>query len=58
MYSPLAGVESTGVHQVRLGITAMFKPWFFDGSIVFWGGLYDTESEALEQAEMMKQALL
>ena len=36
----------------------MFKPWFFDGSIVFWGGLYDTESEALEQAEMMKRALL
>ena len=58
MYSSQVCVQSTGIHQVKLGFRAMFKPWFFDGSIVFWGGLYDTESEALEQAEMMKRALL
>ena len=57
MYFAHAGHMSIGVHQVWLGLKSQFKPWFFDGSIVYWGGLYDTEAEAFAQAEIMKQTL-
>jgi len=57
MYLPQAGRHSTGVHQVKLGLESRFKPWYFNGLVVFWGGLYSTMSEALEQAEIMKQDL-
>ena len=57
MYAATAGFMSTGVHQVKMGLTSLFKPWFFNGAVVYWGGLYDTESEAQAAAEIMKANL-
>lgn len=46
---------STGAHLVLIGASTWFKPWFFDGWVVYWGNLCDTESAALEQAEILKR---
>ncbi len=57
MYSPQAERESIGTQHLKSGLDARFRPWYFDGSTVFWGELCSTEAKALEQAETMKQAL-
>ena len=54
MYHQNQVLGSTGVHLVTWGLTPMFKPWFFDGAIVYWGQLHATESAALEAAEILR----
>ena len=54
MYQPTAGTKSVGVHLVTLGFVPFFKPWFFDGAIVFWGAPCQTHSAALEAAEILR----
>ena len=54
MYQPHKGQMTTGVHLVTLGLNQLYKPWFFDGSIVYWGAFCDTESAALKQAEILR----
>jgi len=46
--------NSVGVHLVTFGIMPLFKPWFFDGSIVYWGDPCQTHSAALEAAEILR----
>ena len=46
--------NSVGVHLMTLGIMPFFKPWFFDGSIVYWGDPCPTHSAALEAAEILR----
>ena len=46
--------NSVGVHLVTLGIMSLFKPWFFDGSVVYWGEPCQTHSAALEAAEILR----
>ncbi len=46
--------NSVGVHLVTFGIMPLFKPWFFDGSIVYWGDPCPTHSAALEAAEILR----
>ena len=55
MYRPHAGDMTTGIHIVAFGLTHLYKPWFFDGAIVYWGICCQTESAALEQAEILKK---
>jgi len=45
---------SCGCQLVFIGAVSLFKPWFFDGGVVYWGQLQDTESAALEQAEILR----
>ena len=54
MYHQNQGRDTTGVHLVTLGITPLFRPWFFDGSTVYWGTPCQTYSAALEAAEILK----
>jgi hypothetical protein len=53
MYLPSAGVGSTGVTPVVLGVESHFKPWYFTGRIVYWGKLYPTRTRALEAAALL-----
>jgi hypothetical protein len=53
MYLPSAGVKSFGVHPVFWGIDTYFKPWFFDGKIVYWGIPTSDRRDALRRAETM-----
>ena len=46
--------NSVGVHLVTLGIMPLFKPWFFDGAVVYWGDPCQTHSAALEAAEILR----
>ena len=46
--------NSVGVHLMTLGIMTLFKPWFFDGSVVYWGEPCQTHSAALEAAEILR----
>ena len=46
--------DSIGVHLVTFGIEPFFKPWFFNGSVVYWGELCQTYSAALEAAEILR----
>ena len=54
MYQPNQSCQTTGVHLVTLGIVPLFKPWFFDGSVVYWGEPCQTHSAALEAAEILR----
>ena len=54
MYHQDQCLGSIGVHLVTWGVTPMFKPWFVNGSIVYWGDLHSTESAALEAAEILR----
>ena len=46
--------NSVGVQLVTFGIMPLFKPWFFDGSVVYWGEPCHTYSAALEAAEILR----
>ena len=39
---------------MTLGMMSLFKPWFFDGSVVYWGEPCLTHSAALEAAEILR----
>jgi hypothetical protein len=54
VYQPWRDQFSIGVQRVLWGVDTYYRPWFFTGSIVFWGGFYATESEAIEQAEIIR----
>ena len=49
---------STGAQLVSYGITSYFKPWYFDGKIVYWGEPERTCSAALESAGRMRESVL
>ncbi len=53
MYLPSAGVGSFGVHPVTWGVETYFKPWFFDGKVVYWGEPSSDGRDALQRAEAM-----
>jgi hypothetical protein len=50
--------ENTGAQLMTCGITAYFKPWYFDGSTVYWGEPELTRSDAEESASKIKQSML
>ena len=54
MYHQNQCLGSIGVHVVTWGVTPFFKPWFFDGAVVYWGRPHATESAALEEAEILR----
>jgi len=54
-YSSDVAAMSTGAHPCPSGSLCRFKPWFFDGKVVHWGPSQDTESAALELAEIIKE---
>ena len=43
-----------GVNPIYYGLTAKFRPWYFDGKKVYAGRLYETKSEAEEAAERLR----
>ena len=47
--------DDFGVQPIYYGLTAKFKPWYFDGKTVYSGGLYETESEARAAAEQLRR---
>ena len=46
--------NSVGACLMTLGMMSLFKPWFFDGSVVYWGEPCLTHSAALEAAEILR----
>ena len=46
-----------GAELVAYGVTSFFKPWYFDGSTVYWAYPEDTKSNAMESAGRMKAVL-
>jgi len=50
MYLPSAGVGSFGAHPVIWGVDTYFKPWFFDGKVVYWGYPAPDRRDALREA--------
>lgn len=49
---------NTGAQLVTYGIASYFKPWYFDGKIVYWGEPERTCSAALESAGRMRESVL
>lgn len=47
-----------GALLVSYGITSFFKPWYFDGKVVYWGNPEQTESDARASAQELKTFLL
>jgi len=47
-------MEQIGVNPIYHGLTAKFRPWYFDGKKVYVGKLYETKSEAEEAAERLR----
>ena len=43
-----------GAQIVVVGAICLFKPWFFDGGVVYWGEIQDTESAAIAEAEILR----
>tara|TARA_R100000008_G_scaffold56436_1_gene34730 strand:+ start:776 stop:967 length:192 start_codon:yes stop_codon:yes gene_type:complete len=46
-----------GVQTVIHGYLNKFRPWYFDGSTVWWRGEYELRSEAEEAARLLKEAI-
>lgn len=43
-----------GVQPIIHGYLNRFKPWYFDGSSVWWGATYELRSEAEKASEELK----
>ena len=43
-----------GVNPIYYGLTAKFRPWYFDGQKVYAGRLFETKSEAEDAAEKLR----
>lgn len=48
---------NTGAQLMTYGITAYFKPWYFDGRTVYWGEPERTRSSAEASATRIKQSI-
>ena len=44
----------TGIKLIAHGVESYFKPWYFDGKVVYWGNLEQTESDAWASAQELK----
>lgn len=47
-----------GAHLITVGIHSYFRPWYFDGSVVYYGEFEYTQKAAVEAADRMKAAML
>jgi len=43
-----------GVKLIAHGVDSYFRPWYFDGKIVFWGPVEQTRSKGIEQAQAIR----
>ena len=50
--------SETGIKLIAHGVESYFKPWYFDGEVVYWGNPEHTESDALAAAQELKAFLL
>jgi hypothetical protein len=48
---------NTGAQLMSYGMTSYFKPWYFDGRIVYWGDPEHTQSAALDAADRMRTSV-
>ena len=48
---------NTGAQLMTYGIASYFKPWYFDGKVVYWGNPEHTHSAALDAADRMKASV-
>ena len=46
-----------GDHPIIYGYLTKFKPWYFDGSCVWWGTNYELRSEAEEASKELKESI-
>jgi len=44
-----------GVQPIYHGLTNKFQAWYYDGKIVYLGNIYETQSEAAEEAEKLRR---
>ena len=47
--------DKYGVQPIIHGYLNKFKPWYFDGSCVWWGDNYELRSEAEKEAYKLKE---
>uniref|UniRef100_G8EY26 Uncharacterized protein n=1 Tax=Synechococcus phage S-CAM8 TaxID=754038 RepID=G8EY26_9CAUD len=50
--------SETGIKLIAYGVESYFKPWYFDGKVVYWGNPEQTESGALAAAQELKAFFL
>jgi hypothetical protein len=48
---------NTGAQLMSFGMASYFKPWYFDGRIVYWGDPEHTQSAALDAADRMRTSI-
>ncbi len=48
---------NTGTQLMSFGMASYFKPWYFDGRIVYWGDPEHTQSAALDAADRMRTSI-
>ena len=44
-----------GVQPVIHGYLSKYRPWYFDGKSVWWGGNYELKSEAEAAAKRLRE---
>mgnify|MGYP000069899216 CR=1 FL=1 len=49
---------NTGAQLMTYGITAYFRPWYFDGRVVYWGEPEHTRSDAVNSANRIRQSMI
>jgi len=47
-----------GIKLIAHGVDSYFKPWYFDGKVVYWGNPEQTESDARASAQELKAFFL
>jgi len=50
--------SETGIKLIAHGVESYFKPWYFNGKVVYWGNAEQTESDARASAQQLKDFLL
>ena len=48
---------NTGAQLLTYGVASYFKPWFFDGKVVYWGEPEVTRSAALDSADRIRTSV-
>lgn len=57
-YQSNIGVDTCGVQPVSCGVATAYKPWYYDGTSVYWGSTYADYATAKTRALALRTTLI